>query len=188
MRQLTYATLLVLIAGLGLAGCSEDAGDVDTGGVSLVISDFDGLPTVVGMEQAAAIDLVTIESITLRSFVQNPDLGNSDLQTIRLSSYEVVFTRADTGTTVPTPLVEGLIGTVPVDGTTVFNNLPILRSEQLENAPLSDLLFINGGFDRETGGNTIKLNLWLRFFGETVGGRNISTEPQRFTIEFRQTL
>jgi len=188
MRQLTYATLLLLIASLGLAGCSEDAGDVDSGGVSLVISDFNGLPTVVGMEQAAAIDLVTIDSLTLTSLVQNPSLGTSDLQTIRLSSYEVVFTRADSGTTVPTPLVEGLIGTVPVGGNTVLNNLPILRSEQIENPPLSDLLFVNGGFDRETGGNTIKLNLRLRFFGETVGGRNIASEPQRFTVEFRQTL
>lgn len=188
MRQLTYATLLILIAALALSGCSEDAGDVDSGGVSLVISDFDELPSIVGMEQAAQVGLVTIGEITLDSIIQNPDLGSSDLQTIRLSRYEVSFTRADGGTEVPTPLVEGLISTVPVGGETTFENLPLLRSEQLLNPPLSDLLFVNGGIDEETGESTIRLNLRLRFFGETLGGRNIVSQAQMFTVEFRPTL
>ncbi|MGD2115546.1 MAG: hypothetical protein PVG07_10860 [Acidobacteriota bacterium] len=188
MKQLTYATLMVLIAALGLAGCSEDAGDVDGGGIELVISDFDGLPTVVGMEQAAAIDLVTIGEITLQSIVKDPSQGSSDLQTVRLRRYEVVYTRADGGETVPTPLVEGLIGTVPVNGETTIDNLPIMRSEQIENPPLSNLLLVNGGFDRDTGNTTIRLNLRLRFFGETVGGRNLASQPQDFTVEFRPSL
>ena len=49
MKQLTYATLMVLIAALAAAGCSEDAGDVDSGGVELVISDAHaGLKKAVG--------------------------------------------------------------------------------------------------------------------------------------------
>jgi len=188
MRQLTSAALLILVATLGVAGCSGDSGKVDSGGVSLTISDFDGLPTLVGEEQAAAAGLVTIDSLTLTSIIQNPDLGQTDLQTIRLRSYEVVFTRADTGTRVPTPLVDGLISTVSPGGTTTFNNLPILRSEQLLNPPLSDLLFVNGGTDDETGSDVIKLNLRLRFFGRTLSGRDVVSAPQAFSIEFRPTL
>lgn len=188
MRQLTSAALLILVATLGLAGCSGDSGKVDSGGVSLVISNFDGLPSVVGMEQAAAAGLITVDSITLASIIQNPDLGTTDLQTVRLRSYEVAFTRADTGTRLPTPLVEGLISTVSPGGTTIYNNLPLMRSEQLLNPPLSDLLFVNGGADDETGSDIIKLNLRIRFFGRTLGGKDVVSAPQSFTIEFRPTL
>lgn len=186
MRDPVKAFLLALIAVLALGGCSEDAGDTDTGGVELVISDFDGLPTVVSVNGATAggVALVIIEEITLQSIVENPDLGTGDLQTIRLSTYEVRFSRADAGERVPTPLVEGLIGTVPVGGETTINNLPIMRSQQLLEPPLSDLLLVNGAFDRETGDSTITLNLTIRFFGETLGGRNIASLPQSFTVEF----
>lgn len=189
MRQLAHNLFLLslaLLALLALGGCSEDAGDTDTGGVELVISDFDGLPSVVSVNGATAggAALVTIEEITLESIVENPDLGTGDLQTIRLSTYEVRFSRADAGERVPTPLVEGLIGTVPVGGETTIENLPILRSQQLVEPPLSDLLLVNGAFDRETGESTISLNLTIRFFGETLGGRNVASLPQTFTVEF----
>lgn len=186
MRQLYKGLFLTLIAVLALGGCSEDAGETDTGGVELVISDFDGLPTVVSVNNSTAggAALVTIEEITLESIVENPDLGTGDLQTIRLSTYEVRFSRADAGERVPTPLVEGLIGTVPVGGETTIENLPIMRSQQLLEPPLSDLLLINGAFDRETGESTITLNLTIRFFGETLGGRDVASLPQTFTAEF----
>ncbi len=184
MRHL-YTWLLLLCLPVLVAGCS-DAGKVDSGGVSLVISDFNGLPNAVGVEESNG--LVTVDQITLTSILQNPNAGMTDLQTVELSSYEVVYTRADTGTKVPTPLVEKLISSIPPGGTIVFNNLAILRSEQLGNPPLSDLLFVNGGFDRETGSDVILLNLRLRFFGRTLGGRDIATNPQSFTVEFRPSL
>lgn len=180
--------LLLLCLPLLAAGCS-DAGKVDSGGVSLVISNFDGLPSTVGVEDTVdTTGIVTIDSITLSSILQNPSLGTTDLQTIELSTYEVTYTRADAGTKVPTPLVEKLISSVSPGGTIQFVNLPILRSEQLRNPPLSDLLFVNGGFDQETGSDVILLNLRIRFFGRTLGGRDVATNPQSFTVEFRPSL
>lgn len=182
-RACRLLLILPLAAVLGLGGCS-DADDVDSGGVSLVISDFDGLPSGVGVNEASfSVPPVSIEEIELESILQNPNqVGN--LQTIELSTYEVRFTRADTGTRLPTPMVAGLIGTVPPGGTTIINNLPIVRSEQLLNEPLSDLLFVNGGFDQETGSDVIALNLTIRFFGRTLGGRDVVSTPQTFLVEF----
>lgn len=174
---------LALAGALALAGCS-DADDVDSGGVSLVISDFDGLPTLVSVNTAALDGLVVVEEIELESIIQNPDLGTGNLQTIELRSYEVRYSRADTGTRLPTPLVAGLIGTVPPGGNTILGNLPILRPEQLLNPPLSDLLFVNGGLDDETGSPVIALNLTIRFFGRTLGGREVVSTPQSFLVEF----
>lgn len=186
MRRLPAPGLLLLALALVpvLGGCS-DAGETDTGGVQLVISDFDEVPILIGVNAAAEAGLVSIGEIELESLIENPDLGTSDLQTIELTRYEVRFFRNDTGTRVPPTLVDGLLGTVPPGGTTTIENLPFLRSEQLLNPPLADLLFVNGGFDQETGSSVIQLNVRLRFFGRTLGGRDVATSGQSFTVEFQ---
>lgn len=187
MRNLRALRLLLLLplaaglAGLAVLGCS-DADEVDSGGVSLVIADFDGLPFRVLVNSAGAA--VQVGEFELESIVQNPDLGTGNLQTIELSSYEVRYTRADTGTRVPTPLVQGIPGIVPPGGTTTLENLPVMLAEQMLNPPISDLLFVNGGFDRETGSDVIKLNLIIRFFGRTLGGRDVVSNSQSFAVEF----
>lgn len=167
-----------------LGGCSSDAGETDTGGVELVVTEFDGWPSLVSVNDAASDRLVTVDELELTSIVENPDLGVTELQTIELRTYEIQYTRADSGTRVPTPLVERVFSTVSPGGTADFGNLPILRTEQLLNPPLSDLLFVNGGFDRETGSDVIRLNGHMRFFGRTLSGRDVVTSPQSFTIEF----
>jgi hypothetical protein len=187
MRHLWKSTTLLILAlpmALAVAGCSGDAGKTDTGGVEIVISDFDGLPTLVSVNSAAAVGLLSVDEITLESLIENPNAGTTDLQTVVIDTYEIQFTRADAGTRVPTPLVERVLGTIAPGANTVYNNLPILRAEQLLNPPLSDLLFVNGGFDTETGSDVIRLNFRLRFFGRTVGGRNLATPVQSFTVEF----
>jgi hypothetical protein len=80
--------------------------------------------------------------------------------------------------------VSGLLGTVPPGGTTVLENLPLMLAEQMLNPPISDLLFVNGGFDSETGSEVIKLNLIIRFFGRTLGGREVVSNAQSFPVEF----
>lgn len=182
--------LLIFVLPLALlvaAGCSGDAGETDTGGVEIVIGEFNGLPSLVSVNANAdplsGVGLVTVESIEIDSLVENPSNPTTDLQTVVMDTYEVRFTRADAGTRVPTPLVERVLGTIPPGGDTTYNNLPILRAEQLLNPPLSDLLFLNGGFDSETGSEVIRLNFNLRFFGRTVGGRDIATPVQSFTVE-----
>lgn len=178
---LPYAFALALVVTLG--GCSSGVGETDSGGVALVVSQFDGLASTVSVNDAAAAGLVTVDEIQLESIIENPNRV-SDLQTIELRTYEVRFTRADSGTRVPTPLVERIFSTVPPGGTSTFNNLPILRNEQLLNPPLSDLLFVNGGFDPETGSEVIRLNFNVRFFGRTLGGRDVVTSTQSFSVDF----
>lgn len=180
----SWLPTLALPLALVLAGCSGDAGETDTGGVEIVISDFDGQPSLISANAAAAVGLVTIGEITVSSLIENPGDLPTDLQTVVLNTYEIVYTRADAGTRVPTPLVERVLGSIAPGADTTYENLPILRAEQLLNPPLSDLLFVNGGFDTETGSDVIRLNFGVRFFGRTVGGRDITTPRQSFTVEF----
>ena len=180
MRKLTRSVLLALLA-FGLLSCEARTDRTDTGGVLLTISDFDGLPIAVSVNSST---FVQVDSLTIQSVVLNPAAPTSDLMTVELKSYQVRYRRVDNGTRTPNPLVEGFFGNVPQGSTDTINNLVIMGPEQLRNVPLSDLLFINGGFDKETGSPFIKLELELTFFGETLSGDEVSTAPARFAIDF----
>ncbi|REJ84001.1 MAG: hypothetical protein DWQ36_00170 [Acidobacteria bacterium] len=184
LRRVTFAALITVL-GLGLGACESRTDKTDGGGVLLSVSDFDGLPVQVGVNNAvAAGGLVQIEEITIQNIAKDPFGSTSQLMNVEMDSYEVTFTRADGGSRVPPSLVRDIFGVAPVNGTETYENLPVMSLEQLDTEPLSDLQFINGGFDRETGDQTILLNFRLRFFGRTLSGDAVQTEPIGFTIEF----
>jgi hypothetical protein len=179
---LTAACGLALLSALG---CDSRAHKTDSGGVILVISDFNELPAEVSVSAAnLAGGAVTIGSLTLQSNIANPSGGSSNLMDVEIQSYEVTFTRGDTGTRLPPSLVQQSLVYVPAGGSTDLTNLRILQSPQLSNLPLSDLQ--NFGIDRETGSSVVILNVHLRFFGRTIGGRDLETATRSFTVEFRQ--
>lgn len=183
-RARTAGAVVALLSSLALLGCESRTDKVDGGGVLLSITDFDGLPAQVSMDAAGFVGGVQIDSLTVQSVAVNPAAGTSALMNVEIDSYEVVYSRADTGTRLPPPLVRNLFGVIPVNGTDTIENLPILTIQQLSSPPLSDLLTANGGLDLETGGRTILLNLSLRIFGRTLSGDEVDTAPARFTIEF----
>lgn len=175
-RKATLCLMLVLIA--ALAGCRERT-DRREGTVVLSITDFDGLPLVIN----ASAPIVQVDEIILQNFPKDPTGTTSDLQSIELRSYEVRFVRRDTGTRVPPPLVQGVFGLVPVGGTSTLNNLPVMMGDQLLNSPIRDLA--RTGVDAETGSAVILLDAYMRFFGRTLSGDDISSDPARFTLEIR---
>ena len=184
MRRVTYSLLILLLA-VGLAGCSSRTDRTDGGGVLLSVSDFDGLPLLVGVNSTFASGcLVQIDSLTIQNISKNPTGTTSDLMNVEMQSYEVKYSRADRGTRVPTPLVRGIFGVAPVDGTLDYENLPMMTCDQINQVPLSDLKYSNGGVDTETGEPKIVLNFQVRFFGRTLSGDTVETAPIYFTIEF----
>lgn len=184
MRKIVPACALLLVAG-ALIGC-DSRSDEAQGGVILTISDFDGLPQIVSVNDAAAIGGVPIEDITIQNLTADPDGVSSDLMSVELDSYRVTYTRLDEGTRTPPTLVRGSFAQVPADGTATIENLIIVGAPQLTNPPLSDLLFESGGIDTETGDEIIIMDLALQFFGETIGGEEVATNVAHFTVEFRR--
>lgn len=176
VRSVLFGALMV-----GALSCEARTDRTDTGGVLLTISDFDGLPIAASVNDSA---FVQVDSLTVQNVLLNPNAASSSLMDVELKSYQVRYRRLDTGTRVPRPLIEGLFGNVPQGSTDTINNLVLLGPDQMRNTPLSDLLFINGGFDKETGSPVIKLELELTFFGKTLSGDDVSTNPARFAIDF----
>ena len=176
--------VILLVFALFAMGCEERTEQTDSGGV-LIEVEFTNTVLRVGVEET---EVLTIPTINVNSIVANPTATTSSLMDVQLRTLEVVFSRADTGTRIPPPYVFNIIGTVPVGGTLTLNNFPIMSTEQTRSPPLSDLLIVNGGFDRETGSTTIRLNVTFRAFGTTLTGTSVSSLPRIQTIEFVQTL
>lgn len=186
MKRLLHLLLVPCLA-LALFSCEERTDRTDQGGVIISTTDFDGLPVVVSANEEADTDaLVLIDSVTLTSFLRDPDGSSSDLMNVELESYQVIYTRIDGATTAPPPYVRSIFGLLPVQGTNVFSNLPIMGAEQIFNPPIENLLFENGGFDPETGSDIITLNAQLTFFGETLSGDDVATAPVSWSIEVRR--
>ncbi len=179
-KSLFLICLLVVVS-----GCNTRTDKTDGGGVLLSVSDFDGLPILISVNAAlAAGGLVQVGTIDIQNVTKDPTGLTSDLMNVEIRSYEVTYTRGDEGTRVPMPFVRGIFGVAPVGGTLTYDNLPVMSRNELDSVPLADLLFVNGGFDQETGRTKIVLNLHLRFFGKTLSGKEVQSEPVTFTVDF----
>lgn len=175
--------VVCLIAAVSLIGC-ESRTDRSEGGVVLSITDFDGLPIRVSVNDPATGDVVQIDSITLTSIPKDPNAPTSNLMNVEMESYQVTYTRIDGGNEVPPPLVQSIFGVTPVGGNNVYDNLPVMGIDQFDNPPLSNLFFENGGVDPETGNPYVRVRFQLRFFGETVTGEDVASNTVSFDIEF----
>ena len=183
MRKVANLLLIVCLV-VVFTACESRTDRTDSGGVLLSISDFDGLPIAVSVNAALAAGFVQIEEVIVENVAANPAGTTSDLMNVEMVSYEVIYTRADRGSRVPTKFVRGIFGVVPVGGNITYENLPVMGPDQLSTIPLSDLLFEQGGVDSETGESKITLNFGLRFFGRTLSGNAVETAPAYFTVEF----
>ena len=180
----TLGKILTIALALVAFGCAERIEEQDTGGVVLEVEFVDTVFRV-GVNDG---DLVSLETVTVNSIVPNTDQTTSQLMDVQLNTIEIVYSRADTGTAVPPPFVYNVVGTVPVGGQLTYTGLPIMSTDQLDRPPLSDLLFQNGAVDRETGQTTIRINVTIRVYGQTVAGTDVASVPRTQTFEFVPTL
>lgn len=185
MKDIVRLSLLAIA--LLVLGCKERTDQVDSGGILLEVEfAADGIPVRVSVNNAVLTGMVQVPTTNILSIVANPTGDTSSLMDVDLESVEVTYERVDSGTRVPQPYVLNLLGRIEVGSTLTYNNLPVLSRDQLENPPLSDLLYENGGFDKETGDTMIRMNLYVRVFGRTLTGRAVASEPRPHTIEFVQ--
>ena len=188
--------ITAVLMSFALASCDGNKDNTDSGGVTLSVTDFDvayfGGSVNLAMADVAGDDapepcfnsgFICIEGIEVTNVPLEPGGTVSSLMNVEINSYEVVYSRNDNGTRSPPRLVRGVFGVAEPNGSVSFDNLPIMTREQLENPPLSDLLFENGGFDSETGDSRIAVTMNIRFFGRTVAGAAVASSPASYTID-----
>ena len=169
---------ILLVAALG---CRTRTEKTNGGGLTLSVSDFNGLPTRISASAGFAAGQVSIGTVSVRSVVRNPGAGSSNLMTVEIESYEVTFTRDDFGTRVPPKLKNYIFGSVQPNGTFTLNNGPIMRIDQFNNQPLFDMIY--EGKDLETGSTVIRFKVAIQFFGRTIAGDIVESTPAYFTLE-----
>jgi hypothetical protein len=179
MKTQRILLFLLIASALAVTSCRSRT-DRSEGTVVLSVSHFNGLPVSI----SATTGPFQIDQVTLRNFFKDPAVTTSmghQLEGIELRNYEITYRRRDAGTRTPPPSVQGIFGLVEPLGTLDLFNLPFMTSDQTGNQPLKDL--IATGRDSETGTAVITLDVTLRFFGRTLSGDEIASEPATFTIE-----
>jgi hypothetical protein len=187
MKTWTRSALLAL-ATAGLLACAGSTGKTDAGGVRLTVSHFDALGYSVSVNSPPVISnglgFVKIGTLDFRNITKNPTVTATDLMDIELKTYQVVYRRLDKGTINPPPYTNRIFGNVPHDGTLSLLDLDVMGPEQFASKPLSDLLFANGGYDHETLSNVIPIELQLTFYGKTLSGDDVASDPVAYTLQF----
>jgi hypothetical protein len=174
-RLLTFGLLV-----LALGACSSgDLSSTDAGGVLLSISDFDGLPAF--LDVSASNGVATIGSLTIQNIAKSIDAPTSSLMNVEVQSFEFTYSRDDTGTRVPPPLVEYAFGVIPVNGSFNYLGQQFLRPAQFESQPFRDLL--DFGRDRETNSEVVRMRVTIRVFGRTLSGDSVVSTPVSFSID-----
>jgi hypothetical protein len=166
-----------------LAGCQGRTDRTDSGGVLLSAS-FSNAPTQV--VTSTTVLLPVIPTTTIQNVVADPSGTSSTLENVELRTYQVVYTRADTGTRVPPPLVAPLSGIVPANGSLTITGLNLMTNAQFGNPPISDI--DKFGVDRETGSIVVELNVSITFFGRTLSGKEVASVPTGFRMEVIQAV
>lgn len=177
-KRALIAAGLVLIA---LApACTNDEGETEA--PVFITTSIDLQPGFVDVATPAPVQ---IQTITLASRLKNPTQtdpqGFADTQ---INSYTVRFRRTDGGTLVPPVQTFGAGVVVPSGGTVVLTNFPILPASAVQQSPFDQLLPFNGGIDRETGRNEIRVTYDLTFFGRTVSGHRVQSETASGLLVF----
>jgi hypothetical protein len=180
MNRFARFTGLAIVA-LAALGCVARTEKTDGGGLLLSVSDFNGLPTRISASAGYAAGAISIGSITVQSVVKNPGQGSSSLMRVEIDSYEVTFSRDDSGSRIPPRLKNFIFGNVDANGTFTLDNAPIMRIDQFNNQPLKDM--IEEGMDLETGSIVIRLKVGIQFFGRTLAGDLVQSQPAYFTLE-----
>jgi len=105
-------------------------------------------------------------------------------QNVNLKDWDVTPVRVDGGT-VTSPVYHYEQGVfVEARGSANLVDYRLYPAEYLRVAPFNYLFPENGGFDPETGADSIRENLSLVISGRTVSGKQISTPSVPFGVRF----
>ena len=172
MKNTFSLSIAILAAAFVCASCTNKQGETESP-VSIAVN----LPLQAGLTNVNPARTITIPTMTLQSRLKNPTQSNPQgFADVQLSFYTVRYYRNDGGTRVP-PLQTFAVGNLlPSPGSVTLTDFPVLSQTALGQTPFDQLFPFNGGFDRETGSNEIRLFYDVTFFGQTLAGQRVQSE------------
>jgi hypothetical protein len=126
----------------------------------------------------------SVGTIQMQAIEKNATNTNTTFDQVRVTRYQVSYVRTDGGKQVPAPFVRTIDTLLtPGSGTQNLTSFLILQQEAISQAPFVALNPINGGKDPDTGLRTVKMDVVVTLFGETLAGTNVSAAT-RFPLDF----
>ncbi len=164
---------LALVAVLAAAGgCTNPQGESEAP-VFLTVD----LEDQAGLTNINPPRTITIPTMTISSELKDPLAEDPQgMANVQLNEYTVTYRRADGGTVVPPQQVFAAGGLVPSGGNTTLTDFPVLSQTAIQGAPFDQLFPFNGGIDRETGSNEIRMFYDVTFYGITVSGKRVQSQ------------
>lgn len=182
MKRTMSRALLLAAALLPLAaGCTNKQGETESP-VYMTTNLVTGTPQALSFNIATGAPL-QLSSMVVTSHAKSPAVTDPQgFQTIELQSYVVHYTRLDGGTKVPPDETFAVGGTIPLGGSLTLSNYPVIEPSAVQASPFDQLLPFNGGIDTQTGQPTIHLGITVTFYGETVAGTRVKSDPATLDI------
>ncbi|HXG57983.1 MAG TPA: hypothetical protein VNL91_03080 [Thermoanaerobaculia bacterium] len=178
--SLIFAAALAVL----MLSCQSDLSE-NAAPVELIVSNTQDLQRIDIAPGAENCDQ-NVGTITMQAVVKNPNqvAANQEFNRVRITRYRVSYVRTDGGKQVPAPFVRSIDTLLtPGSGSSGLTNFLILEQDALRQAPFAALLPTNGGRDPETGRSTVKMDVVVELFGQTLAGENVSAST-RFSLDF----
>ncbi len=109
--------------------------------------------------------------------------ASGDFVQVRVTRYRVSYQRTDNGRQVPAPFVRSVDTLIGAGESGSLTQFVILEASAVNQAPFAALLPQNGGRDPDTGQRTVKMDVIVELFGETLGGDTVY-DSTRFPLDF----
>jgi len=124
----------------------------------------------------------SVGTINMQVIPKNTTVGGDFVQ-VRVTRYRVSYQRTDGGRQVPSPFVRSVDTLIGAGESGSLSQFVILEASAVNQAPFAALLPQNGGRDPDTGQQTVKMDVIVEIFGETLGGDNVY-DSTRFPLDF----
>jgi hypothetical protein len=166
------AVALLASAAVVAAGCTNKQGETEAP-VSISVS----LQDQAGLTNLNPARTITIPTMVLQSRLKNPnDTNPAGFANVQLSYYTVTYRRADGGPRVPPVQTFAAGHEIDTPGTDTLTDFPVLSQTASQGTPFDQLDPINGGIDRETNSNEIRMFYDVVFYGQTISGQRVKSE------------
>ncbi|HEX7669622.1 MAG TPA: hypothetical protein VF395_08570 [Polyangiaceae bacterium] len=173
----------VAVAGLVVAvlpGCSTNT-QGDSASPVFLAGSFTLLPLDFCVNSNVPLQCKTT---TLQSRLKNPNATSLQFLDVQLDKYTVTWSRIDGGRTASPSQDFGGNVIVPPNGTSTLTDYPFMSADNLLRPPLDQLFPFNGGIDRETGRTEIRQAGHVTWFGHTLSGQPVTSDPATFDMIF----
>lgn len=178
---------LLLAAGIAAMafGCNNKLTE-NAAPVELVVTNTQNISRIdlAGDVQGSTACQQDIGTIEMRALVKKTSSADQRFNDVRITRYRVSYVRTDGGRQVPAPFVRSIDSFLSANGTAAsLSKFLVVEQEAFTQAPFAALLPNNGGRDPETGRTTVKMDVIVEIFGQTLAGENVSGTT-RFPLDF----